>query len=786
MKLGILNELCSFRYMHIESNLEFSPDAIENGLPRWDWQSIMDTGVDICVSIQKECLLSCAELGLTDDSGITRAEIWQDGILQEQYAAETGKTIHGLITIPLSIRSEGFILRLHGALQAVSVTSLNIYGACEDKKPFIWPEPKTISMGEGSVAVSRVTAVHSDNADETFAADFLSERMQARFESRAFRPEGVTVYIEEDASVPGETYRVSVSPEGIHVTAGSRLSLLYAADTLLQTGKYGEYPVCTVQDAPYKQMRGFHMGLPPREEIPFVKQFIRTFLVPLRYNQLFIEFAGGMRFDSHPEISEKWLEGNEKAARGELPPFPHGDMVAGGKLLEKSEVRDLLDYAHSFGLEIIPEVQSLSHVQYITYAHPELAEKAEEAVSVSDTRGEDARPDAVYHHCYCPSNPESYRIIFDLIDEIVEVARPQRYVHMGHDEVYQIGICPICKKSAPDKLYLKHVLAMREHLRKKGLGMMIWSDMLQPTEYPKYKTAPALAGMPKDIVFLDFIWYFHPELDLEDNLLPNGNPLVMGNLYSSHYTRYASRAAKRGVSGGEVSCWCRMSEHRLASLGKFWDLMMTSEMLWSDRYAHQLSGCYTMLLNDSVTSRMRDELHGAAQVRAGSVLLPFECVGSGRVPDAIAAVLPQAAVGEGARVPVNARHDRLVFVHTAQYPQPAFAWKKPKQIGAYTVHYADGTSALVPVEYNGNIFYRQDHFAMPKPQQYYRHTGYYGTWLCDSAFSGKAPDGTQVSAQSVVWDNPSPDKEIAFVDYHDIPDSGNHLIWVSLSARDRT
>ena len=58
--------------------------------------------------------------------------------------------------------------------------------------------------------------------------------------------------------------------------------------------------------------------------------------------------------------------------------FPHGSMVAGGELLEKDEVRDFVEYVKDFGIEVIPEIQSWGHVQYITYAYPEIAELAEE------------------------------------------------------------------------------------------------------------------------------------------------------------------------------------------------------------------------------------------------------------------------------------------------------------------------------------------------------------------------------------------------------------------------
>jgi hypothetical protein len=147
---------------------------------------------------------------------------------------------------------------------------------------------------------------------------------------------------------------------------------LYAVETLTQLCCNRELPICEIEDHPYMPVRGFHFGLPPREEIEFAKRLIHCVLIPMRYNTLFIEFAGGMRFDKHPEISEAWVQGNLAGKAGIQPAFPHGEMVAGGELLEKDEVRDFVEYARNFGFEIIPEVQSFGHVQYITYAHQKL------------------------------------------------------------------------------------------------------------------------------------------------------------------------------------------------------------------------------------------------------------------------------------------------------------------------------------------------------------------------------------------------------------------------------
>ena len=134
-----------------------------------------------------------------------------------------------------------------------------------------------------------------------------------------------------------------------------------------------------------------------------------------------------------------------KSNAGLVPELPFA-RCGGADVLEHEEVAALVDFAREYGIETIPEIQSLSHVQYITIAHPEIAELDESVKDVAmDTRSTDQPPSTFYHHSYCPSHPKSYEIIFDLIDEIVEVCRPKKYVHMGHDELYQMCLCPRCK-----------------------------------------------------------------------------------------------------------------------------------------------------------------------------------------------------------------------------------------------------------------------------------------------------------------------------------------------------
>ena len=66
-------------------------------------------------------------------------------------------------------------------------------------------------------------------------------------------------------------------------------------------------------------------------------------------------------------------------------------------------------------------------------------------------------PDMRWPDSYCPSNPESYRILFDLMDEVLEVLRPRR-VHIGHDEWRAGAFCARCRGKDTGELFAEDVL----------------------------------------------------------------------------------------------------------------------------------------------------------------------------------------------------------------------------------------------------------------------------------------------------------------------------------------
>ncbi len=692
------------------------------------------------------------------------------------------------LSVSVAEVTDQLIVRMDSFNRDILLTGMEIWGASIDE-PKVFPVPQKMTFdgkGELKLGKSPKIVVGKDADEDTlFAATLLAEKIKENL--------GLTAKIVRDGDgevvlgKPGECesldkaglaeakpegYTLNIKTDGAFLIAGDRRGLIYGAETLLQLlgtdVKDASAATCLIEDYPKMEFRGVHVFMPHRKDIPFIKRLIRYLWAPMKMNTFFLQVTSGMKFDRRPEINETWEKFNTEAAEGKRPPVPHGEL-GGGTYLSKDEVRDLVKYAKSYGFEVIPEVQSLSHVEYLTMTYPEIAEKP-----------------GVYPDAYCPLNPDSHKIIFDMIDEVIEVFEPERYIEMGHDEVYTLGVCERCKDKDRAELYALDVNKIYDYLKSKGLGMMIWSDMIQ--DFRPYAVPGAIDMIPKDIVMMDFVWYFATDRDIETRLLDHGFKVIMGNFYSSHYTRFARRSAREGVIGAEVSTWGHADEHHFGDGGKIYDFIYSANMIWSDHYSDDLRWVMDRKIAEMMPIlrwRISDARLPAPPSEAksfnpidlaGAITAPLRDAGGAkggydltglptgdttlkgvdfRIADGVVLVEADGRCPAQVEVPVGAKADSLMFLQTASADSTV---RTP--LGRYELEYADGSTAAVDIKYGWQLAEWNRRFAAPLAHIRHRHRGYVGTYPSVAAWQGKTPSGEDVTLYGFEWANPHPEKEI--------------------------
>ena len=88
-------------------------------------------------------------------------------------------------------------------------------------------------------------------------------------------------------------------------------------------------------------------------------------------------------------------------------------------------------------IDVIPEIPSFTHSFYLLTRHQDLSQV----------------PDEKWPDTYCACNPKTYELLFDVMDEYIEVMKP-KMIHAGHDEwfaPYGLGSC--CGRRDPGETY---------------------------------------------------------------------------------------------------------------------------------------------------------------------------------------------------------------------------------------------------------------------------------------------------------------------------------------------
>jgi hypothetical protein len=240
-------------------------------------------------------------------------------------------------------------------------------------------------------------------------------------------------------------------------------------------------------------VRGFAIGAPSPDRVDDFVNFIDRELVPNRVNTLILRVDYAFEYRSHPEL------------RGEQP-------------LSKREVRKIVKACRRGGIRLIPQINLLGHQSWETElgklleVHPEFDETP--WIEIPESY-EWPNADDLYCKSYCPLHPDLHRVVFDLVDEIVDVFEADAF-HAGMDEVFFIGMdrCPRCGGRDRAELFAAEVNRIHDHLARRGVDLWIWGDRLidgKTTgigmwEASMNTTHRAVDMIPRDVVIND--WHY--------------------------------------------------------------------------------------------------------------------------------------------------------------------------------------------------------------------------------------------------------------------------------------
>ncbi|MCK4751198.1 MAG: family 20 glycosylhydrolase [Bacteroidales bacterium] len=238
---------------------------------------------------------------------------------------------------------------------------------------------------------------------------------------------------------------------------------------------------------------GLCMAAPGPDHLDQFLSFMETELSPGGINTLVLRVDFNYTYESYPNL------------RDDQP-------------LTKEQVKKLVGKARSLGIALIPQVNLLGHQSWASKINRLLEEYPEfdETPSIKiPEKYEWPNEDGLYCKSYCPLHPEVHRVVFAIVDEIMEVFEADAF-HAGMDEVFYIGMdeCPRCSGKDRSELFAGEVNLIRDHLSANGTELWIWGDRLidgKTTglgmwEASENNTFGAIDLIPKDVVICD--WHY--------------------------------------------------------------------------------------------------------------------------------------------------------------------------------------------------------------------------------------------------------------------------------------
>jgi len=702
----------------------------------------------------------------------------------------------------------------------------------EQDFPVVFPYPQKIKFPGGTFRLPKTVGLACEPEDSGIAA--MLERTCGVPARTGKGPARINVFLGQDArkrlkeaglKAPGtcwsdEGYALEVTEKRIDVFAADRRGVFHAFRTLSQLevldGRKTRRIACaSVRDWPRFRVRGVHVFLPAREDLPFFKRFIE-FLGRYKFNTMFLEIGGGMEYDRHPEINRGWerlaaeaagFPASQSRMQDSYPGHKNSIHIelAGGTCLTKDEVREIIAACREEEIEIVPEVQSLSHSYYLLAAHPEFAELRDER----------------YPDTYCPSNAKVYDLVFDVMEEVIDVFDP-RMMSIGHDEVYHLGICPRCRGRDPADLLANDINKIHAFLADRGIRTAMWSEKLHHDPGAGHErwrlrrfgrdfrpahpnTTRAIDLVPKDLVLLN--WYNSVDPASIPMLAKRGFEQVLGNYNAFFYV--GNLAEKTGPSldslvksdanagtsdraemlGAEVSTWCapKADNYRpwlfLSNQLSLWTKEMTPRLvdrMNADlvevlrRESHFLEGTSSVLATPGKKSFKSVSIEDVADtvcdgegrmwggfgnmdltsIPAGEVTLagvPFRVLDFPKTRQC-----PFIGVDANMRgsfpVKVGLKARALAFLHTScvrvrrMSPWTSHYLGRPV-VAAYVIRFGDDKIVEYPVIHDLNISKHLNRWGEP-PRK------------ADLAWHGRNRAGDRIALYCSEWINPRPDAEI--------------------------
>jgi hexosaminidase len=388
---------------------------------------------------------------------------------------------------------------------------LFVAASCSDNKtcdtacnqPALIPVPEEMTLGTGCFTLTKGATIAIETPSEELEgiARYFNEKTSPAtgFELSRGKSGKITFSLTDDEALGDEGYQLSVTKGSIKVTAHKPAGVFYGVQTILQlmppeiksrsvqADKKWTIPCVEIKDRPKFVWRGMMLDVSrhffTKEEVMKYIDEIAEYKLNVFHWHLTDDQGWRIQIESLPKLTEvgawrakrvgQWWH-RDRLQPGEKPTY--------GGFYTHDDVKEVVAYAASRFVRVIPEIDVPGHSVAALVSYPELAcTKAPESVNVGNTFF------GVDENTLCVGKDFTFEFMDKVLTEVAELF-PDEYVHIGGDECFK-GFwhkCPRCQARMKaenlkneEELQSYFIHRMGDILKSKGKKLVGWDEILE-------------------------------------------------------------------------------------------------------------------------------------------------------------------------------------------------------------------------------------------------------------------------------------------------------------------
>ena len=472
------------------------------------------------------------------------------------------------------------------------------------------PKPDSVELGKEQFLLSATTSLDYDKNFKTsaeFLSSYLYQGLKANLNTNVSAQKN-TINFQLDTSFKNpEAYKLIITKNEITIKAATDQGAFYAVQTLRQllptcfengscSSKDFALPEITITDQPEFRYRGMHLDVGRHFfKVEDIKKYIDVLsLLKLNTFHWHLTEDQGWRIEikKYPKLTE--IGGYRKETLiGHYNDQPHKfDGERYGGFYSQEEIKEVVAYAKSRNVSIIPEIEMPGHSRAALAAYPELSCTLK-PVEVGTKWG-------IYEDAFCPKE-ETFEFLENVLDEVMDLF-PGEYIHIGGDEVPKVNWknCKHCQQLIREKglkneeeLQSYFIKRIEDYVNSKGRKIIGWDEIIEGGLAPNATVmswrgtegAVQSANQGNDVIMspLSHCYFDYYQSNNDEEPLAIGGFLPLKKVYEFNPIPIGVEVRKqKHILGAQGNIWTEyMKDFDKVSYMAFPRAMALSEALWS-------------------------------------------------------------------------------------------------------------------------------------------------------------------------------------------------------------